>query len=57
MAEVREIDYLHLAAYGAVPKFKGVMGDMRRGHVYSYGAIYIYILRDPLVTQILRRTG
>lgn len=40
MVEVREIDYLHLAAYKAVPKFKGVMGDMRRGHVYSYGAMY-----------------
>lgn len=40
MVEVREIDYLHLATYEAVSKFKSVKRAIRRGHVSPYGVIY-----------------
>lgn len=40
MVEVREIDYLHLATYEAVSKFKSVKKGIRRGHVSPYGVIY-----------------
>lgn len=40
MVEVREIDYLHLATYEAVSKFKSVKRAIRRGNVSPYGVIY-----------------
>lgn len=40
MGEVREIDYLHLATYEAISKFKSVRRAIRRGHVAPYGVIY-----------------
>lgn len=40
MVEVREIDYLYLATYEAVAKFKSVRRSIRRGHVTPYGVIY-----------------
>lgn len=40
MVEVREIDYLHLATYEAVSKFKSVRRAIRRGHISPYGDIY-----------------
>lgn len=40
MVEVREIDYLHLATYEAVSKFKSVKRAIRRGRVSPYGVIY-----------------
>lgn len=40
MEEVRDIDYLHLATYEAVSKFKSIRRAIRRGHVSPYGDIY-----------------
>ena len=40
MEEVMETDYLHLATYEAVNKFKSVRRAIRRGHVSPYGVIY-----------------
>lgn len=40
MGEVRETDYLHLATYGAVSKFKSVRRAIRRNHVTPYGVTY-----------------
>lgn len=40
MEEVREFDYLHLATYEAVSKFKSVRRAIRRGHITPYGVIY-----------------
>lgn len=40
MVEVREIDYLYLATYEGVSRFKSVRRAIRRGHVSPYGGIY-----------------
>lgn len=40
MEEVMEADYLHLATYEAVNKFKSVRRAIRRGHISPYGVIY-----------------
>ncbi len=40
MVEVREVDYLHLATYEAVKRFKSVRRAIRKGHVSPYGVIY-----------------
>lgn len=40
MEEVMEADYLHLATYEAVNKFKSVRRGIRRGHISPYGVIY-----------------
>lgn len=40
MVEVKEIDYLHLATYEAVSKFKSVKRAIRRGNISPYGVIY-----------------
>lgn len=40
MEEVMETDYLHLATYEAVNKFKSVRRAIRRGHISPYGVIY-----------------
>lgn len=54
MGEVRETDYLHLATYEAVSKFKSVRRAIRRNHV---PLMELHILRDLSVTPILRKTG
>lgn len=40
MVEVRGIDYLHLATYEAVKKFKSVRRAIRKGYVSPDGVIY-----------------
>ena len=40
MEEVRETDYLHLATYEAVSKFKSIRRGIRGNHVTLYGVTY-----------------